>query len=155
MIFTVVALSLFGCSDRDRDEIAKEFNFYFSANETACGFIFYDVEEAPALTIENRIVSYNFDEQNILSTSSPIDFGWKSRENPGFAEFNFYNGDRELIINEEEKPSYATGRITVDSEEHIFTMLHFSDREECFSDDLTEESERFFDLIRKTYAKNE
>lgn len=52
-------------------------------------------------------------------------------------------------------PSHFTGRITVDGVKHIYTVLHFNDREECFVDDPFEDSEIFFDLIRKTYAKNE
>ena len=154
MIFTVVALFLFGCSDRDRDEIAKEFNFYFSANETACAFIFYDVEAAPALTIENRIVNYDFDEQNILITSSQLDFGWQSKEASGFKTFNFYNTDGQLITNEDEKPPYFTGGVTVDGVERTYNVIHFNDREECFVDDSFENTEIFFDLVRKIYAKN-
>lgn len=78
LLFSIVFL--FGCSDRPSSEIAKEVNYYFSEDETACAFIFYDVEDAPALTIRERVVYYHFGEQNILATSSPLDFGWSSKE---------------------------------------------------------------------------
>ena len=146
---------LFGCSDRKIDEVAKEFNFYLSENKTACAFIFYDVEGTPALTIEDRIVSYHFNDENILTTSSPPDFGWKSKETSGFKPFNYYNGDGSFITNEEDKPMLYTSATTVDGVERHYTLLHFNDQEECFSDDSFEDNDITLDLVRKIYGTNE
>lgn len=75
-IYLAFYIFFFGCSDRDKGEIAKQENYYLS--DEACAFIFYDVEGAPPLEIKNRTINYHFDERNILTTSSPYHFGWES-----------------------------------------------------------------------------
>jgi len=157
LVILFAVFFLFGCSDRKIDEIAKEFNFYFSENNISCAFIFYDVEGAPALTIEDRIVDYHFNNENILITSSPQDFGWKSKETSGFKPFNYYNGDGSLITNEEDKPMIYTGSATVDDVERHYSLLDFNDQAECFPTDSFEQNEieMIFNLVRKIYGTNE
>lgn len=60
-----------------------------------------------------------------------------------------------MITDEDEKPRQFTGSITVDDIERTYSVFHFNDREECFSNDYSEDTEIFFELVRKIYAKNE
>lgn len=144
-----VIFFLLGCSDRNGNEISKVNNHYFS-DETACAFIFYDVEGAPELTIQDRTIDYRYGEQNILATSSPLDFGWASEEASGYRTLNFYKSDG-LKIPLAEEPPIFTGGIDVDGIEYTYTVIHFNDREECFSNDINENNEIFTELVRKIY----
>lgn len=148
-------LFLFGCSDKSADEVAKQVNYHFSEKSKACAYVFYDVKGALALKLEDRNLNLHFDNQNIISTSSPIDFGWKSAETPGIKTFNYYNSDGSKIA-DEEIPTAVTGatKINESDREYDFTEIHFNDKEECFSDDSFENSEIFAELIEKVYKNN-
>ncbi|MEO4054787.1 hypothetical protein [Solibacillus sp. CAU 1738] len=146
------ALCLFGCSDRESDDVAKQVNYHFSAEPKACAYVFYEVEGAPALELEDRNLNFRFDDQNIITTSSPLDFGWESKESAGIKTYNYYNSEGTKIA-EEEIPTSVTGAVTVDDVEHDFTEIHFNDKEECFSDDSAENNKIFSELIEKIYKK--
>lgn len=152
-IIVLSALFLFGCSDRDSDDVSKWLNYHFSEEPKACAYVFYDVKGAPALELKDQTINFNFDKQNIITTSSPIDFGWKSENKPGIKIFNYYNSDGSKIP-EEEVPASATGATTIDDAEYDFTEIHFNDKEECFSDDSFENNEIFVELIEKIYKNN-
>ncbi|WP_213421276.1 DUF6843 domain-containing protein [Bhargavaea massiliensis] len=48
-----------------------------------CVLINYEVEGAPPLRIEGNEIVYRVPDDGIIDTSSPIDFGWVSKENSG------------------------------------------------------------------------
>lgn len=148
------ALLLVGCSDRSKDEIAEQMNYYFSENETACAFIFYDVEGAEPLKIEDGIVNHHFDGKNLLLTSSPSDFGWKSKKTAGFSSTDYYIGDQLLPVEEEAEIRQFSGGIEVDGADRSYSVHHFNDREECFAKDSSENTEIFFGLVSEIYKKN-
>lgn len=144
------ALCLFGCSDKSSDGLAKEINYHFSEELKACAYVFYDVKGAPALELKDQNIDFNFDEQNIFKTSSPAEFGWKSKDKPGIKTTNYYNSDGSKIA-DEAAPIELTGATTVDGIERVFTEIHFNDKEECFSDDSFENNKSFSELLEKIY----
>lgn len=153
LILLSTLLFLFGCSDRDSDEVAKQVNYYFSSEPKTCAFIFYNVEGAPTLKLEDRDLNHRFDDQNIILTSSSIDFGWTSEDRSGFRPYNYYKSDSSKITDEEEIPKEFTGGVTVDNIDRDYTVIHFNDKEECFSDDSTEDFNIFSELVKSIYIK--
>ena len=144
---------LFGCSDRDSDSVATQVNYHFSADETACAFIFYNVEDASPLTIKDNIIDYHFDQRNIITTSSSYDFGWKSKETSGFRSTNYYKADKSKI--NEDDIAAANGSYTLEGIEHQFQVFHFNfnKQEECLSSDSSEDDSLFRKLIEEIYIK--
>lgn len=141
---------LFGCSDRPSNEIAKESNFHLSEIETSCAFIFYDVPDSPPLKLDNRVLNHPFDEENILTTSSTYDFGWKNKDTGGFKTFNYYNADGSKVEAGQE-PFYSNGTISIDGKEYQHALLKFDENKNCFSEDDYEDYRLTTDLIRKVY----
>lgn len=148
IVFSI--LFLFGCNDRDSDDIASEVNYYFSSNDSFCAPIFYDVKNAPPLTIKDNVIDYHFDHQNLLTTSSSYDFGWKSKENSGFRTTNYYKEDGSRI-NENEITS-VNGSYTLEDIEYHYDIFQYKGQEECFSSE--EDSLLLQNLIEKIYKKN-
>lgn len=152
ILFFICFLS--ACGGRDTTDAAKELNYYSSADETACAFVFYGVEGAPPLTIQDHVVDYRFGRQNIFPTSSPSNFGWASEEFSGARHVNFYNSEGVQITNEEERPLLFNGSIAVDDIERDYDVLHFNDREECFTNDSFKDFSIFSELVREIYKEN-
>lgn len=75
-------------------------NYYFPEDFHGCAIIFYDIPNAPPLQLINREINYYFDENGILLTSSPQDFGWEGKKYSGGYKANYYRG-YELIDHEE------------------------------------------------------
>ena len=145
-------LILVGCSGIPSDDVASEINYHFSENQTACAFIFYDVEDAPPLTMEDRVIDYHFNDQNIITTSSSVDFGWKSEENSGSHDKNFYKADGSEI-GQNNLPVF-NGGYTLNDTEYNFQVIHFNDQEECFAPDSVENDSLFKELIQEIYNLN-
>lgn len=120
---------LFGCSDRNRNEIATLENYYLS--DEACAFIFYEVEGAPPLEIKDRTINYHFDERNYITTSSSYDFGWATEESSGFRHQNFYRADGSAIPMGEEPQTYNGGK-TIDNIERSYEFIHVDSKQGCF-----------------------
>lgn len=145
---------LFVCNTKDTTDVARKINYYFPENKTACAFVFYDVEAAPALTIKDHVVDYHLNEENILTTSSPSDFGWASEKFSGPRHVYFFNSDGSQIMDEDKMPLLSNGSVEVDGIERHYDGLHFSDKEECFSDDSFEDFDIFSELVREIYKEN-
>lgn len=145
-------LILVGCSGIPSDNVASEMNYHFSENQTGCAFIFYDVEDAPPLTMENRVIDYHFNDENIITTSSSADFGWKSEEDSGFHDKNFYKADGSEL-GQNNLPTF-NGSYTLDGTEYDYQVIHFNGQEECFASDSSENNKLFIDLLEKIYKKN-
>lgn len=139
-------LFLFGCSDRPANQIAIEENYYFSNNETACAFIFYEVEGAPALEIENGVIHYYFDDWNIITTSSPYDFGWRSKEDGGWRDVHYYRQDGTKI---EEITNFGNGTVIYNDVEYDYASFYFGEQP-CFSKD-TDPYMQLQSLVKQAY----
>lgn len=137
-------LFLFGCND-----YASISNYNFSDSQNACAFIFYNVQDTPALVLENKTVNYDFNDENIIATSSSADFAI-NKFNGGFSTHNYFNADGSKIDLENEPP-FFTGYKTIDETEYIYNVIHFNDKEECFSSDPFEDDKIFTELINKIY----
>ena len=138
------ALFLVGCGD-----YANTANYHFAENQNSCAFIFYDVEGAAPLVIEDKTVEYNFDENNIITTSSPPDFSL-NKINRGFREHNYFIADGSKLEGEEE-PHFFTGSKVVHDKERIYHLFNFNDTEECFSNDIDEDNEIIRELFERIY----
>ncbi|WAA13381.1 DUF6843 domain-containing protein [Fervidibacillus halotolerans] len=69
-------------------------NYYLPEGFQGCAYVFYNVESEPPLTLKDGVIDYHFNEDGILLTSSPPDFGWEGRDSSGFYQANYYSGDR-------------------------------------------------------------
>jgi len=143
-------LSLFGCSNSD--EISKVKNYYFSENATNCAYIFYNVEGAEPLTMKERTVNYHFNEQNIITTSSSYNFGWKYEDGSGPNEVHYFKGNTKLEgkvdINS------AKGSYTLEGVEYHYEELYLDKTAtSCFSEDTAEDNESFRNLIKNIFSK--
>lgn len=144
MLLFCLALILTGCND-----YANTANYYFAENDNTCAFIFYDVEGAAPLVLEDKTVDYKFNEDNIIITSSPPNFSL-NKINRGFREHNYFLADGSKLEYEEE-PGFFTGSKVVHGKERIYNLFNFTNKEECFSDDLNEEYKITRELIEKVY----
>lgn len=144
-----MTLLLLGCSDKPSEDIAKEVNYYFSNKETACAFIFYEVAGASPLKIEEHVIDYHFDENNIIKTSSSYDFGWKSKETGGFRGTHYYKQDGSKI---DDIFNFGNGSFIHNETEYDYASFYLSG-EPCFSKDGDEENKQFENLIKKIYKK--
>lgn len=75
-----------------------------------CVYIVYNVEDAPPLEVKDNTIQYKLDEDGIMLTSSPEDFGWEGERRSGFYNSDYFyvdeNGNKtedipqEMIIGE-------------------------------------------------------
>ncbi|WP_100330546.1 DUF6843 domain-containing protein [Bacillus xiapuensis] len=54
-----------------------------------CAIVVYDVKDAPALKIKNQNITYRFNDEGVLYTSSPYDFGWEGENGSGFHDTTY------------------------------------------------------------------
>lgn len=151
LIFTCT-LILFGCSVKDNDEIAKKMNYYFSEDDATCAYIFYDVPGAPPLKIEDQTIHHYFDERNILATSSPSDFGWKSEESTVY-KASYFKSDGSKVENEDDI-FFGNGGQTVDGVEYSYQSFKLKDtdgKDACPSIDSSEDNPSLPSLIKEIY----
>ncbi|WP_093192661.1 DUF6843 domain-containing protein [Salimicrobium halophilum] len=66
-----------------------------------CVRVIYDLEEHPALPMENHTITHKIPEGGDLKTSSPSDFGWAYEDRSGLRNVDYYyvddNGERSKI----------------------------------------------------------
>ncbi|MBO8178479.1 MAG: hypothetical protein H0Z31_13635 [Bacillus sp. (in: Bacteria)] len=67
--------------------------YAFPEGFRGCAYIVYHVEDAPPLEIKHFTILYEFDEDGILLTSSPEDFGWEGKKHSGWYKSEFYYVD--------------------------------------------------------------
>ncbi|MFL0364595.1 DUF6843 domain-containing protein [Pseudobacillus sp. 179-B 2D1 NHS] len=54
-----------------------------------CAAIVYDVKSAPALEIKDKSITYRFNNEGVLYTSSPSDFAWEGEGSSDFHETSY------------------------------------------------------------------
>ncbi|WP_285616180.1 DUF6843 domain-containing protein [Pseudobacillus badius] len=54
-----------------------------------CAIVVYDADDAPALEIKDQNITYRFNDEGVLYTSSPADFGWEGEKDSGFHETTY------------------------------------------------------------------
>lgn len=141
-------LLLTGCTQSSKH--FDEANYYFSSNETACAYIFYNVPDAPVLKIENRIINHHFDEDNLLLTSSPEHFGWNNEDDSGFHKMNYYQGDQQMS---EQEIFASTGAYQYEGgPEFHFMTLQFDVSHDCLAEDNFEHNDLFKELLERVYG---
>lgn len=90
-------------------------------NYEGCVIIYYDIENAPPLEMVDNMITYEVPEDGIIKTSSPMEFGWVSRNHSGSYQLHaFYidkNGNKVRELTHDEMPFGATG--SMESEEKV------------------------------------
>ncbi|MCL1698159.1 hypothetical protein [Lysinibacillus sp. BPa_S21] len=80
--------------------------FYFPKGYEGCAYVVYNIEGTPQLEIEDNTIQYHFDEDGLVLTTSPQDFGWEGKENSGFHDVKYFyvneNGEKINEIPESE-----------------------------------------------------
>lgn len=66
-----------------------------------CVVIYYDVEGAPPLKLENNEIVYRVHESGVIETSSPSNIGWASEHGSGSYKLSAYYVDEKGVIIEE------------------------------------------------------
>lgn len=64
--------------------------FYVPEGFEGCANIVYNIAGAPVLKVEKHYIQYHLDEDGILLTSSPYDFGWEGQETSGLSKTKYY-----------------------------------------------------------------
>lgn len=86
--------------------------FYVPEGFEGCVNIVYNIVGTPALEAEDHTIHYDLDEDGILLTSSPPDFGWEGKASSGFytATYYYVDGNGEIL---EEIPMEEIGQGTL------------------------------------------
>ena len=97
--------------------------FYFQDGYEGCAYVVYNIEGTPQLEIEDDTIQYHFDEDGLVLTSSPEDFGWEGRETSGFHETKYFyvneNGEKIKEIPESEIGFVSLGSYSQDGRVQI------------------------------------
>lgn len=101
IIFLIIAF-VFTPKDMflQKNERVVAMNYYFPKDFKGCAMVFYNVANSPSLEFKDGNINYHFDNNGMLMTSSPEDFGWEGRKNSGFHKSNFYKGNQLMDYNE-------------------------------------------------------
>ncbi|MEK4494707.1 DUF6843 domain-containing protein [Ureibacillus sp. FSL W8-0352] len=96
----------------------KAINYYLPESFKGCAVIVYDQVDAPALTIsDDKEVDVVFDENGVMKTSSPSNFGWQSEGNSGFHKSHYFSGGE--LLAEDDIYSHNIGSIESDKTSEI------------------------------------
>ena len=97
LISTVVIYGLFTWNEFRNQPNFTTAVYEFPADFQGCAIIFYDVETAPPLEIRNGKLTNNFlQNDGVLLTSSPQQFGWPNDNHSGWHQVEIYVGDELL-----------------------------------------------------------
>lgn len=64
--------------------------FYFPEGYKGCAYVVYNIRGTPQLEILDGTIQYLFDEDGLLLTTSPPDFGWEGRDTSGFHDVRYF-----------------------------------------------------------------
>lgn len=64
--------------------------FYYPQGFEGCSYVVYNLEGTLPLEIEDGTIQYPFDEDGLVLTSSPSDFGWEGRDHSGFHQTEYF-----------------------------------------------------------------
>ncbi|WAA09872.1 DUF6843 domain-containing protein [Fervidibacillus albus] len=107
------------------EEKISEQNYYLPEGFEGCALIFYNVEGAPPLKLTDEgVINYHFNEDGILFTSSPEDFGWEGKDSSGFYKANYYKGGQ--LISDEEIVASSLGEAFLTTIGHPVSYLRLS-----------------------------
>ncbi|ANB58128.1 hypothetical protein GFC29_3222 [Anoxybacillus sp. B7M1] len=92
-------------------------------NFKGCIYIVYNIQGAPPLTVREHTIFYTFDQNGVLITSSPEDFGWEGKLQSGFFKTHYFyideNGKKIAKIPQEMIGQVVLGDYT---NEHAVTI---------------------------------
>lgn len=121
-------LYIFSGNERGVDEI-----YLLPSGFEGCVVIYYDVEGAEPLKIENDEIVYHVPANGLIYTSSPYDFGWVNDKHSGAFQLKAFYVDDEGDIIEELPPEQirfgANGSIQRDEREIDYYYQIFGSEE--------------------------
>jgi hypothetical protein len=75
--------------------------FYVPEGFEGCVNVVYNIVGTPVLEVEDHTIQYHLDEDGVLMTYSPPDFGWEGKESSGLHTTTYYYVDTKGEILEE------------------------------------------------------
>ena len=152
LIGAVAALFFYGWITRPVDEA-----LYLPENFEGCAAVVYNIRGIPDLEIEKHTINYYFDEDGILLTNSPLDFGWEGRKTSGFSKTEYYyvhtNGDVSEIPIENIGPS-TLGEYSVDGRVRLTSYTTSIGTMENACEDYVEKLDKLVDKKLKNMWKD-
>lgn len=148
LLFSIGLLA--GCLDTRSGDFDR-INYYLGADDTKCAFLFYDVPNAPALTIDERVMNIHFDKQNILATSSAESFGWVNEKHSGPHNSIVYTKQGEQLP--EGELFASNGSIEFgDGRAFDYYTIYLTEEGGCFNEDGPSEHEYMKKMIETVYG---